>query len=163
MRISEVDITTRSKLCHELLHVALGFDSFLEPDLSQDPAKLLCPCSARQWILVGSLVKNPCLELRLSNTREFLRDGECCTAILCSFNAGLSWLTIASPISPPSSRLRPCCSSSNASPSVGAGSCPRRSCRRLYHPCLRRRVCAITACKRHSWQEAARLLVQRIV
>ena len=53
VRISEVDITTRSKLCHELLHVALGFDSF-------PGARPIARPSQAPLSLFGTVV-DPCL------------------------------------------------------------------------------------------------------
>ena len=41
----KVDLVPRSRLCHELLHVALGSDPFPKPELSQDPCMHPCVCS----------------------------------------------------------------------------------------------------------------------
>ena len=76
---------------------------------------------------VGSPVANtssrgPVLDNACTSVHAFMAD--CCLASLSAIDTVI---------------LRFCCSSSNASPSIGADSCPKRSCKGVYPPCLLRR------------------------
>ena len=140
MGIAKVVPAPRSRLCHEPLRVTLGSDPSPEPELSQHPTIHLCVCSELPWTLpnrgqrthtrnVGSPVANT------SSRRPVLNNA--CTSVLCSFDARFGFglqprlhmadccLAILSAID---TEILQFCSSSHASPSIGAGSSSQVSC-----------------------------------
>ena len=128
-----------------------------------------CVCSEVQLVLVEPYTRNVGSPAANTSSKGPVLNNAC-AMVFWSFDAGfvfgLQTRFMANCLANLSAIdtvvLRACCSSSRASPSIGAGSSPKRSCRGVYPPCLRRRRVS-----HHSLQEtlltrSVTSLIQRV-